>query len=588
MAEDRTEPREFNYRQWLPWTQIFRGFWVAMDLKKLLLAAGGILVMTLGWWALAAICYNSRDMPVWATARYAADRYKDAAASSDVTAEQLAWRDFKQDRNHWNLLHEAAGDEEKRADAGDLAESLSEYNVISELIENRDSFVVDNTRYTVERIHGRKRWAVYHPVDSAQPVRVVDFLKRAGTLRTLPFYEDRGPNPFLLVTGKAGHPDSQEGGHYVPWQRGEFLDWLFRDQIPVLIEPLVKFLRPLFYLLNPNAGYLERFYFLLVIIWTLATWAIFGGAITRIAAVELARNEKISLRESFRYTVSRWRSYLFASFAPLIGVAAITIVLILFSLIALIPIVAEVWYGVLWWIALGLGLAMAVILIGLVGWPMIHATLSAEGSDSFDALSRCYSYVLQKPWSYLWYAVVALVYGAVVVFFVVLMGSMTVYLAKWGVSQNPLNPVTNRDPTYMFEFAPTSFGWNDLLTQGQPRSADWHPWNYIGAVLVGFWLWVAFLLMIGFSYAYFWSSSTIIYLLMRRKVDDTDFDEVYLEDEDLDESYSAAPAPTSASPQPAAVGAPLQMVEAPTLRTPSTPVESPTAPTGDGNAGTTP
>jgi hypothetical protein len=428
-------------------------------------------------------------------------------------------------------------------------------------------------------------------VDSAQPVRAVDFEKRAGTLRTWPWYENRGPNPFLLVIGKAGHPEAQGVGHYVPWQRGEFLDWLFRDQIPVLIEPLVKFLRPLFYLLNPNAGYLDRFYFLLVILWTLSTWAVFGGAITRIAAVELARNEKIGMREAFRYIVTRWRSYLFASFAPLIGVAAITVVLILFSLIALIPIVAELWYGILWWIALGFGLAMAVILIGLVGWPMIHATLSAEGSDSFDALSRCYSYVLQKPWSYLWYAAVALVYGAVVVFFVVLMGSMTVYLAKWGVSQDPLNQVTNRDPTYMFTFAPTSFEWHSLLTQGQPAATDWRPWNYIGAVLVAFWLYLLFVLMIGFGYSYFWSASTIIYLLMRRKVDDTDFDEVYLEDEDLDESYSAAP--VSASAQPAAAGAPLQMVESPTLRTPGTPpssspVETPTAPAGDGNSGTTP
>ena len=63
--------------------------------------------------------------------------------------------------------------------------------------------------------------------------------------------------------------------------------------------------------------------------------------------------------------------------------------------------------------------------------------LSAEGSDSFDALSRCYSYVLQKPWSYIWYAAVALVYGAIVVFFVGLMGSLMA-LGTQNVSQKSI------------------------------------------------------------------------------------------------------------------------------------------------------
>ena len=58
MAEDKFEQREVNYRQWLPWTQIFRGFSVARDPKKLLLAAAGIVVMAFGWWLLATIFYT--------------------------------------------------------------------------------------------------------------------------------------------------------------------------------------------------------------------------------------------------------------------------------------------------------------------------------------------------------------------------------------------------------------------------------------------------------------------------------------------------------------------------------------------------
>jgi hypothetical protein len=191
---------------------------------------------------------------------------------------------------------------------------------------------------------------------------------------------------------------------------------------------------------------------------------------------------------------------------------------------------------------------------------------------------------------------VALVYGAIVVFFVGLMGSLAVYLSKWGVGHTPFATMAHRDPSYLFIYAPTSFGWRELLLQGSGIDAqgvaaytakeDFHGWNYIGPVLVAFWLYLAFLCVIGFGYSYFWSASTIIYLLMRQKVDDTDLDEVYLEEEDSDEYYGA-PSEPPAAPPPAATG--LQMVESPTLRgsTPSAPSapagESAPGQTGDGN-----
>ena len=55
---------------------------------------------------------------------------------------------------------------------------------------------------------------------------------------------------------------------------------------------------------------------------------------------------------------------------------------------------------------------MALLLLGLLfGWPLMWATISAEGTDSFDALSRSYAYVFQRPLHYLFYALVAGVIG---------------------------------------------------------------------------------------------------------------------------------------------------------------------------------
>src|SRR5205814_4791766 len=114
----------------------------------------------------------------------------------------------------------------------------------------------------------------------------------------------------------------------------------------------------------------------------------------------------------------------------------LVIFMVIFGLFHLIPVVGDILVsGLLWPVVLLFGLVMAVALVGLVGWPLMPATISAEGTDSWEAVSRSYSYVFQRPWHYAWYTVVAVAYGGAVVFFVGFMGSLTVYLAKWGVAQ---------------------------------------------------------------------------------------------------------------------------------------------------------
>jgi hypothetical protein len=72
----------------------------------------------------------------------------------------------------------------------------------------------------------------------------------------------------------------------------------------------------------------------------------------------------------------------------------------------------------------------------------------------------------------------------------------------------------------------------------------------------------------------------MIYLLMRRKADDTEMDEVYLEEEDSDEPYSTT-APAPSVPQAAtSAPAPMQLVEPPTLRQPAPTTATPPEPEG--------
>src|SRR5262245_23688901 len=164
------------------------------------------------------------------------------------------------------------------------------------------------------------------------------------------------------------------------------------------------------------------------------------------------------MMEALRFAWSRYQSFVTAPLFPLVFIAVLVFFCVLFGLLVVFTgLVGDIFLVVLFVpLVLLIGLIMAVVLVGLIGWPLMYATISTEGSDSFDALSRSYSYVYQAPWQYLWYCLVAVVYGALLVFFVGLMGSLMVYLGKWGLSQTPGAEWLKREPTYLFAYAPTS------------------------------------------------------------------------------------------------------------------------------------
>jgi hypothetical protein len=585
MAEEKAEPRDWNIRHLMPWTLLFRGFQVAIDPKKLLLAAAGIVTMAFGWWVLAVVFYSLAKVPVLGDGYYKTDM----------------WPTFKEDRRQWNLLYQAAGAWDRKlavTDVNDVVVAANDENLYRQMTEP-GSGLSDKFATLIDKQIEDGRVAPGQPSEiivdgKSYPI----YYKAYGQMRSLPWFEDRGPNPYLLLTGQAGRVNKDGTPGKVPWVEGQFVPWFLTTEVPVLLEPLVKLLRPVTFLLKPNAGYLNKTYFVLVLLVTLAVWALFGGAITRMAAVELTRNEKVGLVDAVRYTADRYLSYLAAPLVPLLIIGVMLLAYAVYGFVQMIPVLGDVLTAVLFPLMLIGGLVMTVLLLGLLGWPMMYATLSTEGSDSFDAISRTYSYFYQSTWHYAWYCLVSLAYGMVLVFVVGLIGSMAVLLPKLGLNQTPFLEAADRDPSYLFIYAPTSYEWRELLVRGSSAASQMkldtvnpsdlkefkHWWgfaNYIGLFAVTAWLYLTFLAVVGFGYSYFWSSGTIIYLLMRRQVDDTELDEVYLEEEDIDEAPSVVSATT---PAPAAGGStPLTMVEPPALRTvsPATPPEvSPTlAPT---------
>jgi hypothetical protein len=546
-----------------PWTKIFTAFKVALDLKKLLLAAAGILITSCGWLLLAWIFFSMHSKPEWAA-------YE--PNNKDATAEdrQSKWADFSASRRSWNLLLALAGPPSEKVpeDAGDVAKDSNEFTIL----DSWDKAYRGSTK-TLAQI---KAEGANYPEALAkfEAHLLVPHIKPSGQLRTLPWNEYRGPNPYRIVADsiKSGHAVAGAGS-----RPATVIHWLVFDEAPVLLEPLYKFLRPVAYLFSPDAGIWIRLYLILVTLWTLAVWGFFGGAICRLAAVQVARNERITLTEAILFTKERYVSFLVAPIFPMVLIAILALVLIVFGWFEWIPYLGDIFAGLFWPVVLILGFIMTIVLVGLVGWPMMNATISTEGSDSFDALSRSYSYVYQAPWQYAWYSLLAIVYGAVLVFFVGFMASSLVFLGKWGVSNAPglakADPKYDREPSYLFIYAPTSFGWRDLMISSSrfaksteavtPSGEIVKHWefteeyenslgffNRLGAGLVAIWIGLLFLLVVGFGYSYFWTVSTIIYFLMRHYVDDTDLDEVHMEDEGLEDPFLKPPpsAPEAAAP----------------------------------------
>ena len=534
MADERVGARDLDNRRTLSWTELFRTFLIALDPFKLLVAAAGILATAIGWWILSAVFFSAWTEP---------------------KAEETEIRDRT---DAFVKKGKSKEDAELRA--------KEEYNA-------------EANRYRIMK-------------DLAGP---------GGSYRTMPWFEERGRNPFLLTRSTVSQGTVE---------RRAAIDWFLASQAPVLVEPLLKFLSPIIGLFDPGANTWVQIYLFLLILWMLMMWAFFGGILTRMAIIQIAGKEGGGLRDAVRFVKTRYLSYLFSPIVPILLIFAVVLGCMLFGLFHLIPLFGDIVIdGLLWWVILGAGFVMTLLVIGLVGYPLMYTTLSAEGSDTFDALSRSYNYVYEAPWSYIWYGFVSVLYGAVVVFFVVFWSSLMVYLGKWGVSQTPFTQSADRSPEYLFIYTPTSFGWRELMLKGSPaeittdpasaspdkdgnivkqtegyyykdaKSAskymgDYSWYNYAGAGMVSFWMTLLFMMMLGFSYSYFWTASSMIYLLMRKKVDEVEVDEVYTEDEELEESVVPPKSPPPAAAAPTSIP-----VDAPTLRMPTpAPAPAPTPP----------
>jgi hypothetical protein len=292
--------------------------------------------------------------------------------------------------------------------------------------------------------------------------------------------------------------------------------------------------RPFREALGPGMTIGELAYRLLCGLWALAVWALFGVAITRTTAVELAAGERIGWEPMLRFAVRKWPAC-FA--APLMPLLAVLVAALLSALVGLLlrTSVGMAIAGLLWPLMLLGWTLVAVLLLGLLfGWPLMWSVISAEGTDSFDALSRTYNYLFSRPLYVLFCVVVASAVGILGWLLVSNFAAAVVYLAYWAA------------------------GWgsgSNVVAAIKINSPQLGLFGQIGATLIRFWVECVKLLAVGFLYSYLWTTATAVYFLLRRSVDAREMDEVFLEDSGQ-EVYGLPPLKTGESGIPEVADAP--------------------------------
>lgn len=263
----------------------------------------------------------------------------------------------------------------------------------------------------------------------------------------------------------------------------------------------------------------------------LAIWALVGGAVTRMAAVRVAREESVSLRQALAFACRKWPSAVTSPLIPF-GVLVFMAIIVgaLTGLPGMIPYVGEFYMGIFLGLTLLLGLVMALVFVGgafSIGlqWP----TIAAEGSDSFDAISRSISYISSRPWKYLFTTIFSVVYGCATFILVKFVAFLTLKITHEAVSSFTMGVGDSQDKLYRLWDLPT-------LANPWPQSG-FELFHAEGAAsyLFAFWVWVVLGVMMAFLLSFLFCSQTVIYFLMRKSVDATDIEEVYMEESEEDE-----------------------------------------------------
>ncbi len=294
-----------------------------------------------------------------------------------------------------------------------------------------------------------------------------------------------------------------------------------------------RFTEPFGRMFRQFSGLRPFLYLLLGGLWTIVVWSFIGVAITRIAILKYTRNEALDFNDALRFAWGQLPSCATALILPLIGVFLLCLLTFFAGLLMKFDLTLLV-VSLFYFVVIALATVMAVILLGLAfGWPLTVAAISTEGQDSFDAMTRSYAYTFQRPLNYAFYALVAIVFGGLCWLVVAQVTggieNLSYWSTSWGANLGDSDRIKSIRDISTIETnvaasaaASTSGALAAPTTSGLFRTSQ---------SVLGFWIGLFKSVAVAFLYAQFWCMAAAIYLLLRRDVDETELDEVFVSQE---------------------------------------------------------
>jgi len=298
------------------------------------------------------------------------------------------------------------------------------------------------------------------------------------------------------------------------------LNELFSFNLPGVAANMAEYLKAV--------GWAVRYHPLYCVIFAvvkLVVIAVAGGAICRIAALQFAKGQKPGISEAIRFSCKKFWSFVVTPIAPACIILFFAFFVFLLGLIGNIPVVGELLIGIFAICALLAGAFIALLLIGTAaGFNLMFPAIACDGSDCFDAISRSFNYIYSRPWRMGFYTAVAAVYGAVCYTFVrffaflMILGARTcLRLVVFVENSNQINKLTAIWPAPSF---------TNLLGFSAPAPAG--AAQSFAAFLIYLFLLLVVALLVSFIISFYFSANTIIYSLLRNKVDNTALEDVYV------------------------------------------------------------
>jgi hypothetical protein len=305
---------------------------------------------------------------------------------------------------------------------------------------------------------------------------------------------------------------------------------------------------------------------IIVGVWFYAIMSIFGGAICRIMALRIARDESIGVVKALRFAISNLTSYLLVPVFLGGAIAFFWACNLLAGLGSSIPFAGVLVFIIAFPLAILSSLLILLIAVGgLLGLFMMVSAISAEKNGTLDAISRVFSYLYSRPLQFFFH------------YFVVFVLTFIIVLVGVGIFPQIIAGSVSSGDVYQ----PTEDGLYAGMAQAMRMKLPSFEGLGAHAVLISAVSWFFMICLyfgiLGYVVAYFLGGTTAIYFALRKEVDGTEDAEIWVEGGDEEDEFGLPPAAPPAEAKPAESVTPPAAPETPPAA-PAAPTPPPAAP----------